>query len=85
MLAGPVAISLTGSTVQELEIANGADPSKPAPRISSDWFSGDLLETLPAAVYVRNAEAVVVAYNGRASELWGRAVGSRAGPWRARQ
>lgn len=42
-------------------------------RLSSDWFSGDLLETLPAAVYVCNAEAVVVAFNRRAAELWGRA------------
>jgi hypothetical protein len=54
--------------VQRLEIANGTDLSKPAPRTSSDWFSGDLLETLPAAVYVCNAEAVVVAYNGRGGD-----------------
>jgi PAS domain S-box-containing protein len=36
------------------------------------WFSPDLIEILPAAVYVCNADAVVVAYNRRAAELWGR-------------
>jgi PAS domain S-box-containing protein len=36
------------------------------------WFSSDLIEVLPAAVYVCNADAVVVAYNRRAAELWGR-------------
>ena len=55
-----------------LEFANGAEPSNPV-SLSSDWFSGDLIEILPAAVYVCNAEAVVVAYNRRAAELWGRA------------
>jgi nitrogen-specific signal transduction histidine kinase len=59
--------------VPKLEFANGAEPSNPVSRLSSDWFSGDLIETLPAAVYVCNAEAVVVAYNRRAAELWGRA------------
>lgn len=47
--------------------------SNSASQLSSDWFSGDLLETLPAAVYVCDAEGVVVAYNRRAAELWGRA------------
>jgi len=37
------------------------------------WFSSDLIEILPAAVYVCDAAAVVVAYNRRATELWGRA------------
>jgi len=55
-----------------LAIANGAGTYIPVSRLSSDWFSGDLLETLPAAVYVCNAEAVVVAFNRRAAELWGR-------------
>ncbi|HWD56635.1 MAG TPA: ATP-binding protein [Stellaceae bacterium] len=32
-----------------------------------------MIEILPAAVYVCNADAVVVAYNRRATELWGRA------------
>ena len=41
-------------------------------RISTDWRSQDLIEILPAAVYVCNAEAVVVSYNRRAAELWGR-------------
>ena len=56
----------------KLKIANSAEPRNPVSRLSSDWFSGDLIETLPAAVYVCNAEAVVVAYNRRAAELWGR-------------
>jgi signal transduction histidine kinase len=59
--------------VQDLGNANGAEPSKLVSRLSRDWFSADLLEILPAAVYVCDAEAVVVAYNRRASELWGRA------------
>jgi PAS domain S-box-containing protein len=37
-----------------------------------DWFSGRLIEILPAAVYVCNSEAVIVAFNERAAELWGR-------------
>jgi nitrogen-specific signal transduction histidine kinase len=59
--------------VPKLKIANSAEPPNPVSRLFSDWFSGDLIETLPAAVYVCNAEAVVVAYNRRAAELWGRA------------
>jgi PAS domain S-box-containing protein len=35
------------------------------------WFSNDLIEILPAAVYVCNADAIVVSYNRRATELWG--------------
>jgi PAS domain S-box-containing protein len=41
-------------------------------RLSTNWRSQDLIEILPAAVYVCNAEAVVVSYNRRAAELWGR-------------
>ena len=41
-------------------------------RLATDWRSQDLIEVLPAAVYVCNAEAVVVSYNRRAVELWGR-------------
>src|SRR5471030_425392 len=37
-----------------------------------DWFSRNLIEILPAAVYVCDARAVVVAFNQRATELWGR-------------
>ncbi len=37
-----------------------------------NWFSAELVEILPAAVYVCNADAVVVSYNKRAAELWGR-------------
>jgi signal transduction histidine kinase len=54
------------------ELAHRTQLSNSASRLSSDWFSGDLLETLPAAVYVCDAEGVVVAYNRRAAELWGR-------------
>ena len=43
-----------------------------ASRIPTDWRSPELIEALPAAVYVCNAEAIVVAYNRRAAELWGR-------------
>jgi AraC-like DNA-binding protein len=46
--------------------------SNSASQLSGDWFSGDLFETLPAAVYVCDAEGIVVAYNHRATELWGR-------------
>lgn len=59
--------------MRNLEAANGAKPFNSLSRLSSDRFIRDLLETLPAAVYVCNSEAVVVAYNRRASELWGRA------------
>jgi PAS domain S-box-containing protein len=38
-----------------------------------DWFSKNLIEILPAAVYVCDADAVIVAFNRRATELWGRA------------
>jgi PAS domain S-box-containing protein len=41
-------------------------------QIPINWFSADLIETLPAAVHVCDADAVVVAYNRRAAELWGR-------------
>jgi signal transduction histidine kinase len=44
----------------------------PDSRPGQNWLSGELLEILPAAVYVCDAEAVVVAYNRRAVELWGR-------------
>jgi PAS domain S-box-containing protein len=36
------------------------------------WFCKNLIEILPAAVYVCDAEAVIVAFNTRATELWGR-------------
>jgi PAS domain S-box-containing protein len=39
---------------------------------SLNWFSRNLIEMLPAAVYVCDADAVVVAFNKRATELWGR-------------
>jgi PAS domain S-box-containing protein len=37
-----------------------------------NWFSKSLIEELPAAVYVCDSSAVVVAFNKRATELWGR-------------
>jgi PAS domain S-box-containing protein len=36
------------------------------------WFSKRLIEILPAAVCVCDADAVIVAYNERATQLWGR-------------
>jgi PAS domain S-box-containing protein len=41
-----------------------------SPQLS--WFSKGLIEILPAAVYVCDNEAVIVAFNKRAAELWGR-------------
>lgn len=41
-------------------------------RLSINWRSQDLIDMLPAAVYICDADAVVVAYNRRAAELWGR-------------
>jgi PAS domain-containing protein len=69
-LKGPLSVRV--ERLDRSEFTNGAEPSNPVSQLSSDWFSGDLLETLPAAVYVCDADAVVVAYNRRASELWGR-------------
>lgn len=37
-----------------------------------NWFSKNLIEMLPAAVYVCDSNAVIVAFNKRAAELWGR-------------
>ena len=37
-----------------------------------NWFSKRLIEVLPAAVYVCDTDAVIVAFNQRATELWGR-------------
>jgi PAS domain S-box-containing protein len=39
------------------------------------WFSKRLIEILPAAVYVCDTDAVIVAFNQRAAELWGRTPG----------
>ena len=52
--------------------------SRPRPVVAKrlraplDWRSADLVEILPAAVYVCDADAVVISYNKRATELWGR-------------
>src|SRR5882757_7434213 len=37
-----------------------------------DWFSRNLIEILPAAVYVCNSNAAIVAFNRHVTELWGR-------------
>jgi PAS domain-containing protein len=37
-----------------------------------NWFSTNFIDVLPTAVYVCNSAAVIVAYNQRATELWGR-------------
>jgi PAS domain S-box-containing protein len=37
-----------------------------------NWFSTNFIDVLPAAVYVCNSAAVIVAFNQRATELWGR-------------
>jgi PAS domain-containing protein len=39
--------------------------------LKQEWFSTALLENLPAAVYVCSVDATIVAFNKRASELWG--------------
>lgn len=59
--------------MSHVEFASHIRLSNTAAQLSSDWFSGDLLETLPAAVYVCDADGIVVAFNRRAAELWGRA------------
>jgi PAS domain S-box-containing protein len=37
------------------------------------WLSKNLIEILPGAIYVCDMDAVVIAFNERAAELWGRA------------
>jgi signal transduction histidine kinase/ActR/RegA family two-component response regulator len=37
-----------------------------------EWITRNLIESLPAAVYVCAADASIVAFNRRAGELWGR-------------
>lgn len=39
----------------------------------SGWFNRDLIENMPVAVYVCDAQGVLVAYNRRATQLWGKA------------
>ena len=41
-------------------------------RNEMNWFSTNFIDVLPAAVYVCNSAAVIVAFNKRAIELWGR-------------
>ena len=45
--------------------------SAPTSRQELNWISKNLIEVLPAAFYVCNLEGVVVAFNRRATELWG--------------
>ena len=47
-------------------------PPVPDSRQELNWISKNLTEVLPAAVYVCNLEGVIVAFNRRATELWGR-------------
>jgi PAS domain S-box-containing protein len=42
------------------------------PKALPKWLSPDLIEALPVGVYVCDAEGILVAYNQRASLLWGR-------------
>jgi signal transduction histidine kinase len=65
-------LSIRVEQTSRLGFTNGTEPSDTVSQLSNDWFSGELLETLPAAVYVCDAEGIVVAYNRRASQLWGR-------------
>jgi len=54
-----------------LDLATAAEPVRTeAPLLGFDTAA---LELLPAAVYVCNADGVVLRYNRRAAELWGRA------------
>jgi PAS domain S-box-containing protein len=46
-----------------------ASPPQPLPW--SGWFNRDLIENMPVAVYVCDADGVLVAYNRKASDLWG--------------
>ena len=66
-------LSVRVEQTSRLGFTNGVEPSGTVSPLSNDWFSGALLETLPAAVYVCDAEGIVVAFNRRAAELWGRA------------
>lgn len=45
-----------------------------ADRLAGPWsgrYSQDLIENLPVGIYICNQDAVVVAYNQKASEIWG--------------
>jgi PAS domain S-box-containing protein len=45
----------------------------PTPRPTlPDWFSRHLIDALPIAVYICDAQSVLIEYNTRAAELWGR-------------
>lgn len=37
-----------------------------------EWFSKSLIDVLPAAVYVCDKDAVIVAFNECAADIWGR-------------
>lgn len=42
------------------------------PRSGLDWFSKNLIDALPAAVYVCDIDGVVQAFNEKAAEIWAR-------------
>lgn len=42
------------------------------PRLGTEWFSKNLLDVLPSAVYVCNLDGTIVAFNERATDIWGR-------------
>ena len=44
----------------------------PESRLGLNWLSKNLIEILPAAVYVCDADGVIVGFNQRAVDLWGR-------------
>jgi PAS domain S-box-containing protein len=44
----------------------------PDSRYGLSWFSKNLIEILPAAVYVCNLDGTIASFNKRAAELWGR-------------
>jgi PAS domain-containing protein len=48
------------------------EAAMPGSRNELNWFFTNLIDVLPAAVYVCDAAAVIVAFNQRATELWGR-------------
>jgi PAS domain S-box-containing protein len=42
------------------------------PRHGTEWFSKNLIDVLPSAVYVCDLGGVIVAFNERATDIWGR-------------
>ena len=44
----------------------------PDPRHGTEWFSKNLIDVLPSAVYVCDLDGAIVAFNERAADIWGR-------------